>query len=206
MATRSVKLSIAVMAHESRAEFFPYLKEKLGDVPFFVDTKELKLGTWGNARRAWLAYDPSADYHVVIQDDAIICEGFKEKAERFIREYQWKGVHAFNFFYGNRIGKNSERWEGINTGRIIKLRNAWGVAVCMETALIPEMVAECDKMEKIPQDDVRISRFLFSRRRKVVYPIPSLIDHRAGDSLVGDTDKNRIAFWYIENEKPIIRK
>ena len=39
------------MGHEDREEFFPYLKEKLGDVPFFIDKgkpgDQDNLGMWG---------------------------------------------------------------------------------------------------------------------------------------------------------------
>ena len=46
-----VKLSISIMAHPSRASFFPRLKEKLGDdVPFSIDQKNNLLE---NCKAAW---------------------------------------------------------------------------------------------------------------------------------------------------------
>ena len=73
-----IKLSISVMAHPSREKYFGYLKERLGDIPFAIDTESK--GVWENCKRAWKLYDPMADFHLVVQDDAIVCDDFLEKA------------------------------------------------------------------------------------------------------------------------------
>ncbi|MFA5391718.1 MAG: hypothetical protein WC331_09890, partial [Candidatus Omnitrophota bacterium] len=44
------KLSVSIMAHPSREDFFPYLRERLGDVPMAIDRG---VGIWENCKNAW---------------------------------------------------------------------------------------------------------------------------------------------------------
>lgn len=199
-------LSVSVQAHESRAGWFDYLKEKLGqDVPFAIDKGKRgdpeNLGVWGNCRRAWLMYDPTALYHVVIQDDAIVCENFRELAEEFILKHAVAGdpLRAFNFYFGNKKALVPQAHRDLSQGFTIKDYPSWGVAICLPVAHIDEMVTYCDQFTGTPQDDVRIGRFIKSKAMPIYYPLPSLIDHRTGElSLVGDPGENRRAIYFID--------
>ena len=71
-----MKISIAVMMHPSREKYKDYLKSKLGDVPFSIDEG---IGLRANSKRTWLMYDKTADFHIVVQDDALVCGNFREK-------------------------------------------------------------------------------------------------------------------------------
>ena len=199
-----MRLSISIQAHESRAEYFPHLRERLGDVAFFVDVDgEKNLGCWLNNRRAWLAYNPKADFHVVIQDDAIVCQDFQKKAQDFIKGHSdHREKIAFNFFLGySKKGTdiNDATYKtAIEDGFLIRRRNAWGVAICMPTHIIPQVIELCDKYDQIPQDDVRLGKALFALGYKVCYPVPSLIEHRKGKSLVGNDNEGRHAYQFIE--------
>lgn len=195
------------MGYEGRSEFFPYLKEKLGDVPFLIDPlkgAEGHLGVWGNCRRAWLAHDPKADYHVVIQDDAIVCKDFKKRAEEFITKHHKDGENrVFNFYFGNKRALRDQAVEGMKKGFTIKNRPSWGVAICMPTKLIKDMIEKCDDYHN-SQDDVRIGKYIVLRGLNIYYPLPSLIDHRVADeaeSLVGDPGRHRQAWFYIDDKK-----
>lgn len=190
------------MAHSSRERYFEHLKEKLGDVPFFIDKAGEEIGVWENCKRAWLAYDPKADYHVVIQDDAIVCNNFKERAEAFIEKFHAER-RSFNFFFAKNTGNVRNRVENTTAdqGYIRRPRNAWGVAICIPTKNIPAMIEYCEKYVKIPQDDVRIGKYLFFARHDIIYPIPSIVDHRDEDTLVGALNRGRHAYKFIENEK-----
>lgn len=194
-------LSISVMAHPSRERYFPYLEERLGDVPFSIDRENA--GLWANCRRAWLAHDPDAQFHVVIQDDAIVCDNFRSRAEKAIRDagQAMEGrPFALSFYHGNKEEFAEEARQGLARGYVVRERPGWGIAICLPTALIPDMVAECDTFD-MPQDDERITKFLLGRGIKVYFPMPSLIDHRTDDetpSLVGDPGKGRHAFAFID--------
>lgn len=197
-----MKLSISIMAHPSRENFIPYLKEKLGNVPVSMDTRSRGL-IW-NCLNAWKMFDQTADYHLVVQDDAIICDNFMERAIKTIEDFN-KGyipspLVCFNFYYGTRVAFRAEAAEGLKCGYIIKDRPCWGVAICMPTKIIPEFIKYYETLHD-KQDDTRISRFLQSKKIPVCFPMPSLIDHRAElESLVGNAfSPGRKAYKFIDN-------
>ena len=197
-------LSISVMAHPSREEYFPHLKEQLGDVPFSIDYENL--GVWPNCRNAWLSYDPKASFHVVIQDDAIVCNNFQERAEEVINNasrVMGDKPFALSFYYGNKKEFADEANRGLEQGYVVRSRPGWGVAICLPTTVIHDMVKECDTFSE-PRDDERITRFLLNHNMEVYFPMPSLIDHRTTNetpSLVGDPGENRCAFAFVDSPK-----
>lgn len=187
------------MGHPKRFKNFSRMLDQLGDpsVPISVDNG---IGLWGNCKQAWLLYDPTADFHVVLQDDAIICKNFKKLATEFIEKYN-RPNRAFNFYFGTRANFNKNILaDGKTAGFITLQRNCWGLAICLPTAEIRQMVEECDIMKHIPQDDIRIGRYLAKKKFDICYPMPSLIDHEAGESLVGDQGRFRKAVWFIDND------
>lgn len=168
-----MKLSISIMAHPSRAEFIPYLKEKLGDVPVSMDEG---FGILENCKRAWSMYDKNADYHVVIQDDCIVCNDFYNRAISYLEK---AGGLAVSFFYSQSKFFNKYKKERLENGAIIKKGLYGGLAICLPTSLIEEMLVFFDK-DTVPFDDHRIGRFLMSKNIDIFYPFPCLIDHRQG--------------------------
>lgn len=161
------------MAHPSRAEYIPYLKSKLGDVPVAMDNG---CGLIQNCKNAWLMYDPTADYHVVIQDDCIVCDHFVQRAEMVLDKAQGLPV---SFFYSQSKFYNKFKKERAETGAIIKKAIYGGLAICLPTKIIPDMLAFYDK-QKIPFDDHRIGLYCLANKLNIYNPFPCLIDHRAG--------------------------
>lgn len=201
------KLSISIMAHPKRVENFDYLQERLdgiAETPMAIDGWALKegegTGVWENCKRAWRMHDPAAEYHVVIQDDAIICDNFRTRAEKVIADSKEKECGAISFFFGRRLLMGNMAKNGSRDGYVKTNGLHWGLAVCLPVKLIEPMIAFGDKMN-IPQDDARISTFLRKNKIPVYYPIPSLVDHRIGESLVGDPGKKRVAYKYIDENK-----
>jgi hypothetical protein len=199
-------LSISIMAHESRLEWLGFLDSMLGfGVPTFIDRGKRgdpeNIGVWANCKRAWQAYNPNCKYHVVVQDDAIPCVHFERIAQNVIAQAcaDYKKMPAISFYYGNRKNHLPAAKAALERGNfVIKDRPIWGVAICLPTYLIPEMIAYCDKLT-IPEDDTRIGRFLKHKKIPVYFPIPSLVDHRTGHgSLVGDPGDYRRAAYFID--------
>lgn len=193
-----MKVDFVVMAHAKREPYFDYLREHLGDdVKFSIDDDVQKLGTWGNARRAWSMVDRTADYGVVIQDDAILCEGFKEKAVEFIAKHEG---YAMNLFYGNR-GSSNKIWRDSTTrdeGYVEHIRLMWGVAIALPVYHIDTLIASGDRQLGLP-DDTRIKNYWATTGLKARFPDPCLVDHRYGESLVeGTKDRDRGALNFID--------
>jgi hypothetical protein len=194
----SLKLSVSIMAHPKRKQFLPYLRKKLGDCPVSMDEG---FGLWENAKRAWKMHDPKADYHVVIQDDAIVCNNFMEKALLVLEQSEKvfrKRPHICNFYYDKMLAPGNAE-EIIQQGYITRGRIHWAVAICMPVELIDEMVAFGDSLG-IPQDDERITAFMKSKNLRCYFPIPSLVNHRTDvPSLIGNNDSvERKAWRFIE--------
>jgi hypothetical protein len=189
-----MKLSIAVMAHPKRANYFDYLTAKLGTVPFAIDTG---CGLIKNCRNAWSMYDPSADYHVVIQDDAIICKNFRVLA---LEVLQKAGGLPVSFFHVSPLSYKKYRVQRLASGHIIQPGLSGGVALCLPVGLIEEMLEHYD-LSTFKFDDQRIGAFLISKKIPWFFPIPSLIDHRIGnESLMWHNASQHPATEYIDTD------
>lgn len=202
--------SVSVMASKERERFFPYLREKLGDVPFSIDeprNTKGNIGIWKNCKRAWGMNDPSKKYHLVIQDDALICDDFYAKVDSFLEkiEEQHPGKEfMFQLFFGNRpIAMTSEEFTySQNHNYIIKNQMAWGVAIMIPTKYIPEMLAFGDSYPS-QQDDAKIKYFGIKKKLPTIFPIPCFIDHRSmseSPTLTLSGDSNRVSNVFIDKK------
>jgi hypothetical protein len=190
-----MKLSIAIMMHLKRKEYLPYLESKLGKCPVAMDEG---CGLLQNCHNAWAMYDPTADYHVVIQDDCIVCDNFYNLATAYLEKANGLAV---SFFYSqSKFYQKFER-ERKDTGAITKKALYGGLAICLPTKLIPEMLIAFDK-DTVPFDDHRIGRFLMSKKINIYNPFPCLIDHRQGHKslFTGMTSRAKSA-EYIDEKK-----
>lgn len=199
------------MCHEKRAEWFPYLEEKLGNVPFLVDKggpgDPENLGVWGNCKRSWLAFDPEAEWHFVLQDDSIICQDFYEHLNAVldtIGEQDFIVSLYAGGRYRNKIANAIRRKCPHIIENMILNENALG----MRTKHIQEMVDYCDSRDAVSD---RYIQSYGRRRGLLVYsPIPSLIDHRPEPSLYRELykkaypDSVRSAVWFADNKAPDI--
>jgi hypothetical protein len=204
-------ISTAIMAHESRADRFEYLLKELGqDTPLFVDTGKLgepgNLGPWGNAKRAWRAYGPDCKYHMVVQDDVIFGAGFKRRVHALVKNYQED--YAFSLFangYSKVVDDDFRAKYGKPRGGIISSELYTAVAVILPTRIINEMIEFADNCTFTGNrgqwfdDDARIGEYLKHIGMKVIYPLPSLVQHHRGmDSLVGyGHNSRRQTRWFV---------
>lgn len=184
------------MLHPSRAHHLDYLVERLGGiVPVAIDRG---LGVWDTRRRAMLAgLELGAAWHLVVQDDAILCAGFVDRVADYLEHLE---PCAVSLYFGRRQAFAEIAERGLESGSIVLPRLHWGLAVALPTSLLAEAVAFCDRLEDVPQDDARLSTFLRLHSIPVRYPIPSLVDHRAGESLVGDPGTGRHAAYFAGEE------
>ena len=166
-------LSIVIMAHPDRRQMAEELALSLGGVPIVFDEVN---NVWDTCRRAWQKIDKSAKYGLVLQDDVIVCRDFIRRAEALLT-----GNFVYNFFvhyvFANRV--NIALADGKR--EFIRSTIASEVAICMPTKFIVSMINYCQKHKA--KDDTLISSWALSKRIWVCYPIPSLCDHRAGESV-----------------------
>ena len=157
------------MAHPSRKAYIPYLEEKLGPVPISWDEKN---SIWDTARRAWLLFDPFADYHVVVQDDTIIGKNFVETCQLIMTKDM-----VYNFYIGRpKFVAMIERRKALGKDHLIKKNICHEICLGFPTKRVKEMVAYVDSLN--PDSDRYINKYVTSRGLRVWFPLPSRVDHR----------------------------
>jgi hypothetical protein len=146
---------------------------------------------WANGVRCWEAHDPAADWHMVIQDDALPCEDLIAGLEAALEVLGPEGLVCA--YTGtprpNQTHVRSAQRQAAAEGHSWMCTRSlcWGVAIIAPTKTIPDMLGWCsDKRRAHKTYDMRVGQYY----RDVLgwrtwYPVPSLVDHRAGDSLVG---------------------
>lgn len=191
-------LSVAIMAHPKRAEFIPELEAAL-DRPAKVIWDE-KNDRWDTGRRAMLAYDPAADAHLVVQDDAIVARDLVAGLEQALGHVPDRSplcayigtVRPWPTAVAQLVKATRE-----DTSWIVMRQLNWGVAVAVPVPLIDEMIAWCDRRPDVANYDKRMSRWFEHQRLDVWYPWPSLVDHRDSPSLVPGRHGGRHAHRFI---------
>jgi hypothetical protein len=208
-ATKAQRLaSICVMAHPSRAHYVEPLREQLGGAELVMDHGG---GVWRTAVQAWEARDNSADWHVVVQDDAVPCSGFQQALQEVLRP----GLRCVSLYLGRNVGHLVRRatWQVQQGRESVELeRLYWGVGIALPTYLVPMMLRWThENASEFPDGwrgkrcDSRVSRFCLAHSIPVHYPLPSLVDHRVGESLVGgyqQEPEERVAWWWRDGSRP----
>lgn len=174
----STTLSVVVMAHPDRAEWAQALSADLG-CGIVYDRGQ---GLWDTARRSMEAYDPEATHHVIVQDDAILCEGFRGVVSEAAAS---AGMHPLGLYIGNGPRGGDRR-------RMIQAASAayrkhqtwvrgpgplWAVATVHPVSTIPKVLDLAEQARTKADDD----RYTHAYRQMGVdcwYPVPSLVDHR----------------------------
>lgn len=183
-----MRLSVKIMAHKKRAHHIPELVEKLGltDDDVIWDRKSDR---WDTGRRAWDAIDRTADWGMVVQDDALVPRDLiagLEKAAVFLPD-----KCLVSPYIGTRRPVASRVERAVNAARAanaswVRMPSLnWGVAIMAPTDIIDGMLPWCDK-QTYPNYDRRIGRYAIDVLRLPTWCTwPSLVDHRDDDSLVG---------------------
>jgi len=196
-------LSVKVMAHPKREQFIPELVERLGidasDVIWDNDDTR-----WHTGRRAWQAIDQDADWGMVVQDDALVCQDLIPGLEEALDHLPEVGV--VSPYIGTRRPAANQVEQAVRDAKDadaswVKMPSLnWGVAIVLPTTIINGMIRWCNQ-QRYPQYDRRIGRYAIDVERLNTWcPWPSLVDHRDGDSLVGH-GKGRKAHLFVGEDK-----
>ena len=187
--------------HPKREKYREYFEKELPEAQIIMDRGR---GVWDTAKRAWLTYDPKKKFHTVIQDDALLCSGFKRKVERLLEKHQDKYAYSYFIRRRRKSVQPDIDWEKvIEQGYLIWNKLGWAQGVTIPTKYIKNMVELCsewfdNKPKYRDKDDTRMSHYFKRRKIKVYHPIPCLIQHRGEeDSLIGlghNSDRQAAAF------------
>jgi hypothetical protein len=189
------------MAHPDREEMVRRLLAALDrPVPVHWDSEGPPSGSgdrvWRTARAAWSLADPEADWHVLIQDDAIPCRDLLAGLERALKYVPPDEVVSPYLGTGRNVPR---RWEAMTSAAdtagstwVRSRKVMWGVCLVLPVAAIPEMLVYADRRAGVP-DDMRVAGWAEKTGREVWYPWPSLVDHRPVPSLTKHRAHDRVA-------------
>jgi len=204
-----VKLAIAVMAHPSRMPMVAVLLDSLGrdDVTVIVDSEEA--GPWPTAQRCWKSCPDDATHMLILQDDVKVCRDFVAGAETVLSLRPQSPVA----FYANHKVVERARQQGIPWAKIPRshgLGGVWGQAQCLPSSYIGPFLrwwdnkpeGEFEDFDNPKHDDWILGQFLKKNKKDVWATAPSLVQHMCpSDSLIGYSNKNKVARWYIGDNR-----
>jgi len=173
-------LSVAIMAHPKREAFVDKLKPLLPQATVVWDRENDR---WDTGRRSMMAYDEAADWHLVVQDDAILCDRFLPTVTRALASVPLE--HPVSFYTGRvrpyaRFVKDAVASAQAAGLTWFQMRGPlWGVAVAVPVHLIQRMVQESDGIP-IPNYDMRMAQWFQDQGIQCWYSVPSLVNHRVG--------------------------
>lgn len=196
------RVSFAVMAHPSRSRWVTELLAQLppetpvawAEPPWATRSDH---GACWRTKRAALQLHSDAPFHCVIQDDALLAQNFVHRVEQLVEH----GDYVYMLFYRHKHGwqdsmREARRAEVSGRGYFITSYTAMlGVATVIPTAWIDDLVEYGDGRDPTLGDDNRLKTWVRHSGREILVPIPSLVDHRVGPSLVGHPDK-RVAWRF----------
>lgn len=197
------------MAHPVRCESAEEVQASLDrHVPIVYDENPVpsadKMQRWKVGRRCWEAHDPSADWHLVLQDDVIVSKDLLAGLAVALGHLGQVGVVSAYTGTGRPDQRNTLRalaHADQHGHSWISTRSLnWGPAVALPAHVIPDMLAWCEDhiaRSKPPRSnyDYAIGTYV----RDVLgwcawYTVPSLVEHRDLPSLVGhDNGPRRVA-------------
>lgn len=173
-----MRVSYAVMAHEERRDQAVALGAELG-----CDVIWDRFGDrWDTGQRALLAYEPDADWHVVVQDDAVLCRKFKAGVEMALAAAPEVPV---SFYTGKTRPRAFEIQRAVIEAKELGKHwlamdgPLWGVALAFPVTTIEPMVKAVGDLP-VPNYDLRIAEYFNGIGSPCWYSIPSLVDHLTG--------------------------
>lgn len=191
----SVRLSVSIMAHPEREAEATELSRALGDAPISFDPVPTPSRDprqrWVPGDAAWRMHDRFADWHMVIQDDALVCEDLIPGLEKGLDALEGQGL--FSGYSG--VPKPGQehishamahaRLKGHTWWSTRSL--CWGVAIVAPVKTIPAMLDWCNHPFRAEVNyDKRVGLYYRDVLRwRTWHTTPALVDHRDGPSLVG---------------------
>lgn len=174
-------LTFAVIGHHTRANAAQALADRLG-ATMFVDGK--LRGAFWNHRRA-LEWAVTQEHPVIIEDDAILCDRFEEKAADWIERFP---DELISFYLGTgrppqyqgEIRARLTRAFEFGSDLIELSQLIHGVAYTLPGARVPDVIGH---LSQGPADFAIGNAWERTTGRNIIYPVPSLVDHAPGPSI-----------------------
>lgn len=171
-----MKIDVRIMAHPSRRERAERLAERVGAGITWDERDD----EWDTAARTWGAIDGLADAGVVLQDDALPIDDFREHLAAALDAAPYPTLISLYVGTGRPLQRRVEhairRANHRGAAWLAAPTLYWGPAVVLPVSRIGPMLAWCD--DKALPYDSRLGAFCGAcMHRPVLYTWPSLVDH-----------------------------
>lgn len=182
------QVSIIIMGHERRMTQALRLSEEL-DCALMIDNNPPSFASERlNGDMAWrFLAETDAEWGIVIQDDALPINGFREHAINALDSVP-DMVGAVSFYvgtgrpYAGVVKHAVDMANMVDASWLMGRGLYWGVAVAIRTKDIADMLdAQALSNE---QYDVRIGDYFKARDRSIAYTWPSLVNHADEETLI----------------------
>lgn len=179
-----MNITVAVMAHPKRKIQAEYIAAILKLYPFTevtISYDGVDAGShqeeWDNGKRALMNGVGKGDWHVVIQDDAILTPYLYENIDGAINNVPTKSLISLYTGTSRPIGKRVKyAVDKVNDECWLKYwLLMWGVGIVIPTSHIEPMLDFVKDREE--PYDTRIGIFYQRNRLPIYYTMPSLVDH-----------------------------
>ena len=174
-----MKISLAIMAHPARKQQAEFLFMQIRRYPFaglqiVYDEDRVE---WHTGKRAIEAGICHGDWHVVIQDDAILTPDFYENIENAIKALPIKTLFSLYTGTARPLARRvKEAVEKASDGEWLKANQLfWGVGIAIPTDQIEPMLEFVEDIDL--QYDNKIGEFYCRNNIPVYYTMPSLVNH-----------------------------
>lgn len=174
-----MKISVAIMAHPARKQQAEYLFNQVRRYPFagpriiFDEVNE----EWQTGKRALQSGLDAGEWHVVIQDDAILTPDFYQNIENAIKALPVKTLFSLYTGTSRPLSRRvKEAVDKANDGEWLQSHQLyWGVGIVIPSDHIAAMLEFVEPIEL--QYDNKVGEFYCQNDLPVYYCIPSLVDH-----------------------------
>lgn len=195
-----MKLDIKIMGVEKRLPLIEETLKRTGLPHECVVLDDRGYGgandAWYNAKRAWLAPLPLGTTHrLVLQDDALVCDGFVEIVNKIIAQFpdaMW--MLNGNTWIEPEMRKTRSPYIKIRGGKTT------GEAIILPVEHIRPMIEWSDDMfgETYKHDDSRIGWYCAYHSVPVMSTIPSLVDHLPVETCIKHHNrKDRVSHTWV---------
>ncbi|MFB7088385.1 hypothetical protein [Streptomyces sp. NPDC056296] len=141
------------------------------------------------AASAWAGPYGEASHRLVLQDDVLPAEGFLDLVTEAIRNRPADPIAFYsNWNHWNGAAVRLAALTGAGWARAIPDEYAPSLAVALPRALAAEFADYARRLlsRGTPPDDEALAAFLRERDRALFIAVPNLVEHKGGDSLVGN--------------------
>lgn len=173
-----MNISIAIMGHPKRDAQIQQLLIQIVNMQQFCDVSvalDSENSEWATGKKALRC--GKGDWHVVIQDDAILTPNFYENIEGAIKALDQKALISLYTGTSRPIpGRVTAAVKAAPDGSFLRfMQLMWGVGIVIPTSHIEPMLEFVEDIDL--QYDNKIGEFYCRQGIPVYYTVPSLVDH-----------------------------